>query len=483
MIYQNKQELVKALESIIHVEDSAVTVVDKARLRGPVLDKLTYNAVFAENEVQATARWLIWELGQMLGIRPASIHTLYCARGRGEAGANWTVPAMNLRGMAYDMARAVFRAAQARQVGAMIFEIARSEMGYTDQAPAEYASAVIAAAIREGYLGPLFLQGDHFQVNAKKYTQDPPTESGAIEDLIVKAIQAGFYNIDIDTSTLVDLSQSTVTEQQRVNFELCARFTKLIRELEPSGVTVSVGGEIGEVGGKNSTEEELCAFMDGYNNKLPQGQSPVGAYAPAGMEGLSKLSIQTGTSHGGVVLPDGSLAQVKIDFDTLKRLSVVSRDEYGMGGAVQHGASTLPPDAFHKFAKADACEVHLATGFQNIIYEHPGFPDDLRQRIYDHVKEVHASAWKEGQTEEQFIYKNRKRGFGPFKREIWDVPAEVREEIGQALEEQFGFLFEQLGVTNTVELVEQHVAAPEIHKRPGDFVAKGKIVADADLAD
>jgi len=472
MIYQNKQELLNTLENIVRVEDGTVTIVDEVALRGPVLDKLIYNAVFAEGEVQAAARWLIWETGQALGIRPASIHTLYRARGRGEAGANWTAPAMNLRGMAYDMARAVFRAALARQVGAMIFEIARSEIGYTDQPPAEYASVVIAAAIREGYRGPLFIQGDHFQVNAKKYAQEPTTELDAINDLIKKAIQAGFYNIDIDTSTLVDLSQPTITEQQRLNFELCARFTKLIRELEPSGIAVSVGGEIGEVGGKNSTEEELRGFMDGYNSELPQG-----------MEGLSKLSIQTGTSHGGVVLPDGSLAQVKIDFDTLKRLSNVSRDEYGMGGAVQHGASTLPSDAFHKFAEVDACEVHLATGFQNIIYEHPRFPDDLRQQIYAHVKEVHVSQWKEGQTEEQFIYKNRKRGFGAFKQEVWDILADVREEIGQALEEQFGFLFEQLGVANTVELVEQHVAAPEIHKNPDDFASKGKIAADADLAD
>jgi len=27
------------------------------------------------------------------------------------------------------------------------------------------------------------------------------------------------------------------------------------------GVTISIGGEIGEVGGKNSTVEELAAFM------------------------------------------------------------------------------------------------------------------------------------------------------------------------------------------------------------------------------
>ena len=173
----------------------------------------------------------------------------------------------------------------------------------------EYFTSVLAAAIKEGYQGPLFVQGDHFQVSGKKYQDQPDEEIKAIETLILEAIQAGFYNIDIDTSTLVDLSQPTIEEQQRVNCEQCAHFTAFIRKHQPAGVTVSVGGEIGEVGGKNSDETELRAFMDGYRRVLP-----------AGLPGLSKISIQTGTSHGGVVLPDGTLAQVAIDFNVLKDL-------------------------------------------------------------------------------------------------------------------------------------------------------------------
>jgi fructose/tagatose bisphosphate aldolase len=354
----------------------------------------------------------------------------------------------------------------------MIFEIARSEIGYTDQRPSEYTTAIIGAAIREGFSGPLFIQGDHFQISAKKYAVDPEPEWTAVETLIQEAIGAGFFNIDIDTSTLVDLSQPTVPEQQRVNFDLCARFTELIRDLEPEGITISVGGEIGEVGGQNSTEEELRAFMDGYHSSLRSETA-----------GLSKLSIQTGTAHGGVVLPDGTLAQVKIDFDTLARLSKVSREEYGMGGAVQHGASTLPPEAFHKFVEADACEVHLATGFQNIVYDHSLFPADLREEIYAHIKDKHSNQWKEGQTEEQFTYQNRKRGLGPFKRNLWDLPEATRKEIGQDLEKQFGFLFEQLGVVDTVDLVQAHVKPIGIHKTPAEFGISGELEIDDDLAD
>lgn len=69
--------------------------------------------------------------------------------------------------MTYDVARQIFRVANKHNVGAFIFEIAKSEIGYTFQRPSEYASCVLAAAIKEGYKGPVFIQGDHFQFNAK----------------------------------------------------------------------------------------------------------------------------------------------------------------------------------------------------------------------------------------------------------------------------------------------------------------------------
>ncbi len=119
-----------------------------------------------------------------------------------------------------------------------------------------------------------------------------------------------------------------------------------------------MGGEIGEIGHQNSTPEDLRAFMVGLKDKLGKG-----------LAGISKISVQTGTTHGGIVLPDGSIAQIKLDFNTLKTLSEIARREYGLAGAVQHGASTLPPEAFHKFVECETAEVHLATDFQNMIYE------------------------------------------------------------------------------------------------------------------
>src|SRR6059036_402274 len=210
------------------------------------MDHLVRQAVFGMPEEREQARWLIWEIGQHAGVRPASIHELYLARGRGQVPP-FTTPAINVRVLAYDSARAVFRAARRLDVGAVICEIARSEIPYTDQRPAEYVAVMTAAALREGFTGPLFIQGDHVQVNAKKYAADPETELSALRSLIEEELHAGFYNIDVDTSTLVDLSQPDLPSQQRVNYERAAEFTKFIREREPKGVTASVGAEIGEV--------------------------------------------------------------------------------------------------------------------------------------------------------------------------------------------------------------------------------------------
>jgi len=411
------------------------------------IDALVRKAVFGSEDEKAHARWMIWELGQKAGVRPASIHELYMARGRDEVPA-FTTPAMNVRILSYDTGRAIFRAAKRLDAGAIICEIARSEIAYTDQRPAEYVAVMTAAALREGFTGPLFIQGDHVQVNAKKYAADPEAELKALRALIEEELHAGFYNIDIDTSTLVDLSKPNLDEQQRTNYERAAELTKFIRDREPDDVTVSVGAEIGEVGGKNSDVHELKAFMDGYNRTLKK----LGTQA-----GISKISVQTGTSHGGVVLPDGSIAKVQLDLQALKALSRDARTQYGLGGAVQHGASTLPPDAFSQFPACEAVEIHLATNFQTIVMDHPALPNDLRREVNEWVKREAKEEWKKGDTEEQFIYKSRKKAIGPFKRRFWDLPADVRAAIGADLEKTFAFLFEQLRVKGTRASTDRYV--------------------------
>jgi fructose/tagatose bisphosphate aldolase len=434
------------------------------------MDTLVRAAVFGESDEREHARWLIWELSQAVGTRASSIQDLYMARGRGEVNG-FTVPAINVRGMAYDTARSIFRTAIKLDAGAFILEIARSEIAYTDQRPAEYVAVILAAALREGFRGPVFIQGDHFQVNHKKFASDPDTEVGAVKALAKEAIAAGFYNIDIDTSTLVDISKKNLDEQQRLNYEVGMDIMRAVRELQPNGVTISVGGEIGEVGTQNSTVEELRAYMGGFNRLL----------AP-GMAGLSKISVQSGTSHGGVVLADGAIADVKLDLDTLETLSRVARSEYGAAGAVQHGASTLPDSAFNNFPKREVAEIHLATNFQNMLFDH--MPADVRTSIYEWLKENAKDERKPTDSDEQFFYKTRKKALGPFKRQLWDLPESTKATMAKVYDEKFEFLFTQLAVGKTAGMVAKYVKPVAIHRAdPTVAVAVAAAPDDAELSD
>jgi len=467
------KDILDVLDNSLEIHQGVVRVSNPSGFREKV-QKLAELSALESGGKQGLARYLTRVAALDLGIIPASIHDLYIARGRGEVPSVFTVPAINLRALSFDAARVIFRVAKSMDASAFIFEIARSEIGYTGQRPAEYTTSVLAAAIAEDYKGPVFIQGDHFQVSAKRYGTNPDAELQAVKDVIQESIAAGFFNIDVDTSTLVDLNKPSVPAQQALNTELSAELTSYIRKLEPKGVTISVGGEIGEVGGRNSTEEELRAYIEGFRKELDK--------RGAGMTGLSKISIQTGTSHGGVALPDGSIAKVKVDFDTLKRLSQIARRDYGMGGAVQHGASTLPEDAFGKFVETEACEIHLATGFMNMFFNR--IPENLREEMYAYLREKHASEHKSDMTDEQFYYKARKNAVGPFKARSWSLPLSVKEEIKKDWESQFRKLFDVLGARGTRQYVEKFVKPVVIQPNLKDYLGEAAGVESvSDLAD
>ena len=323
------KELLAALDGIARIEGDRLVVVDEDGLRTRGIYDLAWTATFSEDEATVeAARWIVWEASQAVGARSASIQELYKARSRGEY-EGMTVPAINLRAQTFDMARVILETARKNDSAAVIFELARSEQTYTFQRVFEYATSVLAGAIAAGWKGPVFIQGDHYQFNAKKYAADAEKMTEEIRKACRDAIAAGYRNIDIDSSTLVDLSHATLDAQQHENYMRAAELTALIRSLEVDGVTVSVGGEIGEVGKKNSTPDELKAYLDGYRRELDARAK--------GAIGLSKVSVQTGTSHGGTPLPGGGVAEVALDFNVLTELSVVAR-EYGLSGAVQHGA-------------------------------------------------------------------------------------------------------------------------------------------------
>jgi fructose/tagatose bisphosphate aldolase len=252
-----------------------------------------------------------------------------------------------------------------------------------------------------------------------------------------------------------------VLEQQSVNATLSAQLAAYARKVQPQGVTISIGGEIGEVGGHVSTVEELHAYMTQFNE--------IFAKLAPGQHGLSKVSIHTGTAHGGIVLPDGSMAKINIDFDALQNLGQVARDEYGTGGVVQHGASTLPAELFNHFVKHSAIEVHLATAFMTTFYRH--IPPGLKREMFAWLDEHHMADRTPDMTDEQFHHNTQMYALAPFKAIMWDLSTDAKEQLSAEWEAQFDILFDRLGCANTRQYVEQVIHPVKIAPSLADYFA------------
>ena len=250
-------ELIALLDGTARIEGDRVVVTDEAAFRSRTIEDLAWTQTFSDDAATVeAARWIIWEASQALGARSASIQDFYAARARGEF-AGLTVPAINIRMDTFDTAKKVFETAKEKAVGPVILELARSEQTYTWQRVFEYAPNCLAGAIAAGWVGPVFIQGDHYQFNAKKYAADPEAMTEEIRRACRLALEAGYRNIDIDSSTLVDLSKANVDEEQRENYLRAAELTALIRSLEADGVTVSASARTGSHRGQHPTKEGL----------------------------------------------------------------------------------------------------------------------------------------------------------------------------------------------------------------------------------
>lgn len=379
------------------------------------------------------------------GLYPASIAVVYHALGKKEIPP-MTVPAFNVRGLTYPLARAIWRSAIHQQCGPVIFELAPSESTGCDQTFEEYAAMVMAAAYKEGYRGPVFLQGDHFSLDSKD-------DMIRVEELALSIIETGFYQIDIDGSHLYDDQADDLAGFHAPNAKITADLIDTLRCAQPRNIHIALGGEVGEIGGKNTSVEDLLAFHSELKKNLPTN-----------MPGLDKISGQTGTTHSGIVLPDGSTGRMRVDFDLISNLSAQARD-FGWSGLVQHGASTLQIDDLAQLPDAGVIEVHLATQIQNILFDHPAFPQDLRnQMIAELTATIHGAEGDKLDTstelsEAQRFYQARWAAWGLYKKELWQLPTQALDQICDSLAIWVGEIFTALKVENRQQILRDYYPA------------------------
>ena len=435
----------------VSVRRGQVTVAKDGALASPAMDQLARAAVFGDDDEKQHARWLIWELGQAVGVRPASIHDLYLARGRGETHG-FTVPAINVRGMAYDTARAIFRTAIALEAGAFILEIARSEIAYTDQRPAEYVAVMLAAALREGFRGPVFIQGDHFQINAKKFAAERRHRGERRQD----AGHARRSRPASTTSTSTRRRSSTSTkptldEQQRLNYEVGVDILTTVRELQPQKRD-DFGWRRDRRGRHGEQHRRRAARVHGRVRRraaarrrgLVEDQRAIGDVARrGGAGGRLDRRREARPRHARAPLEGGA-----------RRVSACRRGAAWGVDAARQRVQQLSKARDGGDPPGDELPEHAVRSPAGRS------PRDDLQWLAANAKDER----KPNDSDEQFYYKTRKKALGPFKRQLWDLPDATKATLAKAYDEKFTFLFKQLAIGGTAPIVAKFVAAPAIHR-------------------
>jgi fructose/tagatose bisphosphate aldolase len=442
----SEQAAVDIVSQACDVQDGkVVSIKDAQKLQDEVIYTLQFNAsVHTDEQIKKAAIAWINSIADALHIESSSNVDYYDKKSSGD-DQFFTVPAINSRMATFHTVRAAAKVAKELAVPHVIFELALSEVGYTGQQKDEYAALVKAAYISLGMKDQkIYLQADHYQLDPKKYAADSEKEMQRIKDAISHALENEIYNIDIDASKFETADPNkTDKENQAENAKLTAELFHFIRTYEKEHklpVVVSIGGEVGEVGGENTKYPQVNAYLallHDHATELGTGNE----------KALSKVSINVGSAHGGVLGADGKpLEVVPIDFTAHHDLYMLGKDPMAEGKhvlAVQHGASTLPKKYFPLFPAMHVAEIHLATGFQNVIWEVLEKHDaELFGKMKTMVHEKFGEKIAAHKTEAIGFMKERKRVTEFVKEDLLLSSATL--EIEKELEKEFTTIFHSL---------------------------------------
>lgn len=458
--FKQVQELHHMLQEIasFDAQGKIVKINSEQKLQEEIIWQLQYTASVHENpEIKKEAINIINAIAYHLKLEPSSNYVYYGEKAEGK-NLFATTPAINCRMLTFHTVRAALLAYQQLKLPHIVFELALSEQGYTGQKIDEYASLVKAAYISCGFKNTkIYLQGDHYQADPKKYAENPEQEIQRIKEVIKSSIEQGVYNIDIDTSKFETADPNkTPKENQAMNAKLTAEFLYYIRSLEKEMIfpcIISVGGEVGEVGSLNTKFPEVNGYLALLYEEMFQQikKDPKKNIVLSGFKGLSKVSINVGSAHGGQLGPDGKpLDNVPLDFQAHHDLFMQGKDPFNPGKhivTVQHGASTLPKHYFALFPAMHVGEIHLATGFQNITWDViEQHEPELHKRMKKMVFEKFADKVKSHPTEAVGFNKERKHITQFFKKELLTMKPKTLEALELALSKEFTDIMHSLYV-------------------------------------
>lgn len=447
MLFDRDIDLRNALHGALVVQGNDVQLIDADKLRADTIERLVYNAQFhASEDVRYYCSWLIREAAAKLTTYPSSLHGLYEAMAAGRI-PRFAVPVFRLHVLTYDAARACLRAARERNCAALVFELLNHE-SRDWLSPLRYATAIIAAAIKEAYTGPLFLKSAAAQIVLEYYRDDRDAEMDRIRAHIDESLSAGLFNIDIDTSPLYDPSRATYVEQQLRCASEAAELASFTRNSEAHGLIAAVGVEIEDFGDPERTVHQLRGFMDGF---LVQFRNRCGWG-----KGLVKVTVPTSQLVAGAETVTGP------NLALLRDVGEVARREYAMAMGVRPRDGNFADATFGAMSDHAINEVNLGSVFDDAILDHTAFSNGIKETMYHWINTELRDQRRAGQSDIEFYQSMRYRAIGPFNRMIWDQPSTQRDLITADLTRKAGAVIETLHAANTVDVVRESVDIEEI---------------------
>ena len=170
---QSVTDLLHALDPYCRVEGPSVRITDEHGFRIDGIKTLVWTATFSDDaDTVAAARWIVWEASQELGARscehPRPVHGARPRRGA------------RLHRAGHQPAHAGLRHGRGHVPRGAVARRRRDHLRARPQRAGIHLPAAWrvhhqrARRLHRGRLaGPVFVQGDHYQFNAKKYAADP----------------------------------------------------------------------------------------------------------------------------------------------------------------------------------------------------------------------------------------------------------------------------------------------------------------------
>lgn len=384
MLFHSASGLEGLLRGCVEVHGNAVRIIDAGRLREERIDALVYNAMFQPSErVRYFLAWLIRQVAAGNAIYPSSLQGWYARVGRGQA-PSFTIPALRLRMISYAAGRAAFRAMRETGAGAVVFSL--DGAAKPAQSPLDYATCLLAAAIREGYEGPLFLEADFLRAQ--------PGADERLKELVGEALNAGFFNLEFGLTRLKNLSLPDPTEQEQAYSTDCAALAGFVRQAEPAGVGSAIGIRF------DAALEQLVlrlrTFVPGFETEFTSRAGHV--------PGIGKFDL--------------SLGRVE-DLGQAKDFAEVALREFYLPTSVSLEGEAVEDELIEAVATFPWVGVNLGARLEAQMFVHPAFPSQLRQEMQ---RWLETACPGRGDSVRPWAYEQ-------FKRELWDLPEEIQEAI------------------------------------------------------